>query len=60
MRKKTAIEKRISDLEKSILKYQENINSQYATDGEREYWRNTLIPSIKIRIDELKWVLGVF
>lgn len=58
MKKKKNIEERIKMLEGSIGKYEESCNSKYATDHDRLYWQNVLIPGIKVRIDELKWVLG--
>ena len=55
---KAEIEKRIQELEGSVIKYQEAARSAYATNYEVKHFLTVLIPGIKIRIDELKWVLG--
>ena len=60
MKKKKQIEERIKMLEGSIAKHEHDANSQYASDHDRLYWLNVIIPSVKVRIDELKWILGIF
>jgi len=58
MKRKKQIEERILKLEQDVFRLEGNTNSQYATDFEKKYWTTNLIPGIKARIDELKWVLG--
>ncbi len=58
MKRKKQIEERILKLEQDVSRLEENSTSRYATDFERKHWTTNLIPGIKARIDELKWVLG--
>lgn len=58
MKKKLEIEQRIKKLEENLARVEKDIKSVYATNKDIENWTKYSIPNLKIRIDELKWVLG--